>query len=88
MENESLNNSKTETLDSKFDDIDEKVDFLIELCQSLSAENSELTEKNKKLEDELSKKTEAESLYGREQAMIREKVDGLLLKLDNYSEIP
>ncbi len=87
MENETLNNT-TETLDSKFDDIDEKVDFLIELCQSLTAENAELTEKNKMLESELSKKNEIESLYDKQQVMIREKVDGLLSKLDNYSEIP
>ena len=88
MENEALNNNNTETLDSKFDDIDEKVDFLIELCKSLTAENAELTEKNKMLESELSKKNEIESLYDKQHIMIREKVDGLLSKLDNYSEIP
>jgi len=74
-----------EFLDGKFNDIDEKVDFLIELCQTLQVENTELMSKVKDLEAELDKKSEIEERYAEQQAVIRSKIDGLLSKLNNFS---
>lgn len=77
-----------EFLDSKFNDIDDKVDFLIELCQTLQIENTELMSKIKLLESDLDKKNETEERYAEQQAIIRSKIDGLLSKLNNFSETP
>lgn len=74
-------------IDKKFNDIDEKVDFIIELCQTLQAENAELTSRLGVLESELKEKTEAASQHNEQQAAIQAKIDGLLSKLDNFSEI-
>ncbi len=75
-------------LESKFNDIDEKVDFLIELCQTLQVENTELMSKVKDLEAELDRKNETEERYAEQQAIIRSKIDGLLSKLNNFSDTP
>jgi phage host-nuclease inhibitor protein Gam len=77
-----------ELLDNKFADIDEKVDFLIELCQSFQMENTELKVKVERLETELNKKNETEERYAEQQAVIRTKIDGLLEKLNNFSDTP
>lgn len=53
---------ENEAIDKKFNDIDEKVDFIIELCQTLQAENAELTSKVEILESELKEKREKEGL--------------------------
>ena len=76
-----------EVIDKKFNDIDEKVDFIIELCQTLKTENAELTSKLGQLEAELKEKNEKETHYNEQQSAIQDKIDGLLSKLDNFSEI-
>ncbi|WP_041273347.1 cell division protein ZapB [Desulforapulum autotrophicum] len=77
-----------ELLDNKFADIDEKVDFLIELCQTFQLENTELKVKVERLETELNKKNETEEQYAEQQAVVRSKIDGLLEKLNNFSDTP
>ena len=74
-----------EFIKSKFDDIDTKVDFLIELCQTLQLENSELVSKIKLLEARLEEKKGAEELYSEQETLIQSKIDGLLSKLDGFS---
>lgn len=78
---------ENEAIDKKFNDIDEKVDFIIELCQTLQAENVELTSKIEILESELKEKKEKEGLQSEQQVAIQAKIDKLLSKLDNFSEI-
>jgi len=78
---------ENEAIDKKFNDIDEKVDFIIELCQTLQAENAELTSKVEILESELKEKKEKEGLQNEQQTAIQAKIDRLLSKLDNFSEI-
>lgn len=77
-----------EILDNKFADIDEKIDFLVELCQSFQLENIELKNKVERLEAELNKKNETEERNVEQQAVIRSKIDGLLEKLNNFSDTP
>lgn len=77
---------ESEQIDRKFNEIDEKVDFLIELCQTLQLENSELISKIENLENELDERNKSEERYAEQQAVIRSKIDGLLSKLNNFSE--
>ena len=72
---------------SQFDDIEEKVEFLIELCKSLEATNGELQAKIEGLEQDLQNKAEVEEHHAEQKAMIRTKIDGLLSKLNSYSEL-
>lgn len=72
----------------KFDDIDEKIDFMRELCHSLQQENKELALKIKGLEAELDKKNETEEQFFEQEALIQSKIDGLLKKLNYFSNSP
>lgn len=74
-----------EFIKNKFDDIDNKIDFLIELCQTLQEENSELVSKIKHLEVLLAKKRGTEERYSEQEALVQSKIDGLLTKLDSFS---
>ncbi len=75
-----------EIIINKFDDIDIKVDFLIELCQTLQVENLELSSKIKELEVDLAKKTATAELNSEQEVFIQSKIDGLLSKLDSFSD--
>ncbi|MFH1152513.1 MAG: cell division protein ZapB [Pseudomonadota bacterium] len=75
-----------EILDNKFNDIEEKVDFLIELCQTLQQENAELMSRVESLKLELDKKNETEERYVEQQAVIRSKIDGLLSKINTFTD--
>jgi len=68
-----------------FDDIDGKVDFLIECCHTLQSENKELILKIQNVEAELNKKTDTEELFSEQEALIQSKIDGLLTKLNSFS---
>jgi len=78
-----LNN---EDIAAKFDDINIHVDFLIESCQSLQKENAALSVKIKELEDQLEQKIKNEDVYVGRESMLDEKINGLLSKLDGFSE--
>lgn len=80
------NKLENELLNTKFGDIEEKVDFLIELCQTLQTENGELMSKVERLESELDSKNQTEERHAEQQAVIRSKIDGLLSKLNTFSE--
>ncbi len=75
-----------EFIKNTFDDIDTKVDFIIELCQTLQAENTELISKIKHLEINLNEKQDTEKLYSEQETLIKSKIDGLLTKLDSFSD--
>ena len=64
----------------QFDEIEEKVEFLIELCKSLDVSNKELQDKIEMLEQQIKDKNEAA-------ADQKDKIDGLMLKLNGYSEL-
>jgi uncharacterized coiled-coil DUF342 family protein len=73
-------------LKEKFDDIDGKIDFMIEFCQTLQAEKLQLISKVEYLETELDKKKKTEDLNDDQQVIVQSKIDGLLKKLDSFSE--
>lgn len=70
---------------SKFDDIDEKIDFLIDLCEALQLEKQELLSKITGLETELEMKNETEDLFSKQEVLIQSRIDGLLTKLNDFS---
>lgn len=72
---------------NQFNDIDEKVDYLIELCKTLKVDNSGLRGKIELLEQEINNRTEADRHNSEQKEIIREKIDGLLEKLSNITEL-
>jgi peptidoglycan hydrolase CwlO-like protein len=71
----------------QFGEIEHKVENLIENCKAQAAANSELKNKLRSLEEEIQGKVEAEKNYAEEKALIRSKIDGLLARLDDISEL-
>ena len=69
----------------QFEEIERRVEKLIELCNALEAANLDQKNKIKSLEEEIDGKVEAEKSYAEEKALIRSKIDGLLVKLDKVS---
>ncbi|MGW8301517.1 MAG: hypothetical protein ACWGNO_05590 [Desulfobacterales bacterium] len=74
-------------ISNQFNDIERKVARLIEICQRHEAANLELKNKIKSLEEELLGKIEAEKSYAQEKALIRSKIDTLLVKIEENMEI-
>ena len=69
----------------QFEEIEQKVAKLIETCKALEATNLKQENRIKSLEEEIQGKVEAERSYAEEKALIRSKIDGLLVKLDEVS---
>ena len=70
----------------QFEEIEQKVGKLIDVCKSLEATNLEFVNKIRMLEEELQGKVELENNYQEEKALIRSKIDGLLAKLEDITE--
>ena len=71
----------------QFGEIEHKVERLIENCKAQAVANSELKNKLTSLEEEIQGKVEAEKNYAEEKTLIRSKIDGLLTRLDDISEL-
>ena len=74
-------------ISNQFNDIEKKVARLIEICKRHEAANLELKNKIKSLEEELLGKIEAEKSYAQERALIRSKIDSLLVRLEEIFEV-
>jgi len=70
----------------QFDEIEKKVEKLLKAFQALEAINGELQRKIESLNAELQGRIEAEKKYAKERDLIRLKIDGLLVKLENIAE--
>ena len=71
----------------QFDEIEKKVENLINVYKSFETTNLELRNKVERLEEELQGKVEAENNYAQERALIRSKIDGLLGRLEDMTEV-
>ncbi len=71
----------------QFEEIEKKVEKLIDVYKSLEATNLELKNKIKRLEEELQGKVDAETNYTQEKALIRSKIDSLLVRLEDITEV-
>ncbi len=70
----------------QFEEIEEKVERLIEVCKSYEVTNSELRNKIQGLEEELQGKFENETVYVKEKTLIRSKIDSLLARLEGIAK--
>ncbi len=70
----------------QFDEIEQKVEKIIGICRSLENTNLELRDKIESLENHLKEKDQAEKNYIKEKDLIRTKIDGLLVKLNDFAE--
>jgi molecular chaperone GrpE (heat shock protein) len=70
----------------QFDEIEKKVEKLLKSFQALEAANGELQHKIENLNAELQGRIEAEKKYAKERDLIRLKIDGLLVKLEDIAE--
>ncbi len=69
----------------QFEEIEKKIEKLLDAYKSLEASNLELTNKIKRLKEELQNKVEAENNYAEEKALIRSKIDSLLIRLEDIT---
>ncbi len=69
----------------QFEEIEKKVEKLVDAYKSLEASNLELTNKIKRLKEEVQSKVEAENNYAEEKALIRSKIDSLLIRLEDIT---
>lgn len=76
----------TRNILGQFDEIEKKLEKLMRILKSLEESNLELKNTNERLKEELHKKVESESNYIREREVIRSKIDGILMKLEDISE--
>ncbi|MCG8470354.1 MAG: cell division protein ZapB [Desulfobacterales bacterium] len=76
-----------EAIIGQIDYIEEQVDFLIELCNTLKSENAELKERVATLEGDLQVKADAEVHLTEQRENIRGKIDGLMERLNSYIEV-
>ena len=74
-------------ISDEFKEIEKKVAKLIEVCKEHEATNLELKNKINSLEEELFGKIEAEKSYAQKKALIRSKIDSLLVKLEKINEV-
>lgn len=71
----------------QFQEIEEKVGKVIELCKSQETINLELRNRIKILEEEIQEKVEAGNKYVAEKGLIRSKIDSVLAKLDEIKDV-
>ena len=76
-----------EIISQQFKEIEEKIERLIKVCRSLEATNLELRNTIERLEGELQSKDEAEKSYMAGRDLIRSKIDNLLVKLEDITEV-
>jgi len=74
-------------LSDQFNQIEKKVVRLIAICEENEAANLELKNKIKSLEEELLGKIEAEKGHAQEKALMRSKIDGLLVRIEEIIEV-
>jgi chromosome segregation ATPase len=70
----------------QFEEIEKKVEKLIDVLKSHETANIELRNRIKGLEEELQGRNEVESNYSQERALIRSKIDSLLVRLEDITE--
>ena len=70
----------------QFEEIEKKVEKLIDVLKSHETTNLELSNKINKLEEKLQGKNEVESSYSQERALIRSKIDSLLVRLGDITD--
>ena len=73
-------------ISNRFKEIEKKVERLIQICKDHEVANLELNKKIKDLEEELLGKIEAEKSYAHEKALIRSRIERLLVRIEENIE--
>lgn len=76
---------ENELIIQQFEKIEQKIERLIAERRELEATNQELQQKVAAIEEELQQKGQAENKIAQERALIRSKIDGLLVKLNDMA---
>ncbi len=71
---------------NQFQTIETRLDTLLQICQDKDSQNKELSRRIEQLEEELRIKVEAEQKYAEEKALIRSRIDQLLMRLDAIAQ--
>ena len=71
----------------QFETIEKRLDELIQICKDKDKQNKELILRVEKLEEELRTKVEAEQRYSEEKALVRSRVDQLLMRLEEIAKV-
>ena len=74
-------------ISNRFEEIEKKVERLLEICKNYEAANLQLRKKIKDLEEELLGKIEAEKSYAHEKALIRSRIEHLLVRIEENIEV-
>ena len=74
-------------ISNRFEEIEKKVERLLEICKNYEAANLQLRKKIKDLEEELLGKIEAEKSYAHEKALIRSRIERLLVRVEENIEV-
>jgi hypothetical protein len=69
----------------QFEAIEKRLEKLIHICREKEAQNRELISRVDKLEEELRTKVEAEKRVAEEKALIRNRIDHLLKRLEDIT---
>jgi hypothetical protein len=72
-------------LTKEFDRIELKIDRLVAICKSYEATNAKLKNRITQLEEELQAKVEAENRVNADKALIRNRIDSLIQKIEGIS---
>ena len=75
-----------QSLMKQFETIESRLDALIQICKDKDDQNKELSLRIEQLEEELRTKVEAEQKYAEEKALIRSRVDQLLMRLEEIAK--
>ena len=75
-----------EEISRQFDAIEDKVEQLVEVCNTLRKTNVELNDRIKGLEQEILDNREAEERHIGQRDLVREKIDSLLKKISAITE--
>ena len=70
----------------QFGEIERKVERLLSIISSLEEKNAELQQKNERLAMELSSERELGHNYAEERDQIKSRIDGLLSRLEDFTE--
>jgi hypothetical protein len=74
-------------ISNRFEEIEKKVERLLEICKNYEAANLQLKKKIKDLEEELLGKIEAEKSFAHEKALIRSRIERLLVRIEENIEV-
>jgi len=70
----------------QFEEIERKVERLLSIISSLEQTNAELKQQNERLATDLSSEREIGHNYAEEREQIKSRIDGLLSRMDQFTE--